>query len=112
MAYDEALAQRIHDLLDGEPGLTSKKMFGGLGFMLDGHMAVAAASAGSLMVRADPVDAQGWVDGETVSPMEMQGRAMSGWLLVAPEALADDDQLQLWVDRGVAYVRTLPPKET
>jgi TfoX/Sxy family transcriptional regulator of competence genes len=112
MAYDEALAQRIHDLLDGEPGLTSKKMFGGLGFMLDGHMAVAAASTGSLMVRADPVDAQGWVDGEAVNPMEMRGRAMSGWLLVAPEALADDDQLQLWVDRGVAHVRTLPPKET
>ena len=112
MAYDEALAQRIHDLLDGEPGLTSRKMFGGLGFMLDGHMAVAAASAGSLMVRADPADAQDWVDGEAVNPMEMRGRAMSGWLLVAPEALADDDQLRLWVDRGVAYVRTLPPKET
>lgn len=112
MAYDEALAQRIHDLLDGEPGLTSKKMFGGLGFMLDGHMAVAAASTGSLMVRADPDDAEGWVDGEAVNPMEMRGRAMSGWLLVAPEALADDDQLQLWVDRGVAHVRTLPPKET
>ena len=112
MAYDEALAQRIHDLLDGEPGLASKKMFGGLGFMLDGHMAVAAASAGSLMVRVDPVDAQGWVDGEAVNPMEMRGRAMSGWLLVAPEALADDDQLRLWVDRGMAYVRTLPPKET
>jgi TfoX/Sxy family transcriptional regulator of competence genes len=112
MAYDEALAQRIHDLLDGEPGLTSRKMFGGLGFMLDGHMAVAAASTGSLMVRADPDDAERWVDGEAVNEMEMRGRAMSGWLLVAPEALADDDQLQLWVDRGVAYVRTLPPKET
>ena len=59
MAYDEVLAQRIHDLLDGEPGLTSRKMFGGLGFMLDGHMAVAAGSGGSLMVRADPADGGG-----------------------------------------------------
>ncbi|WP_374455309.1 TfoX/Sxy family protein [Nocardioides sp.] len=111
MAYDEVLAQRIHDLLDGEEGVTSKKMFGGLGYLVDGHMAVAAASQGSLMVRTDPADGEAWVDGEAVNPMEMRGRAMSGWLLVAPEALADDDQLQLWVDRGVAYARTLPPKE-
>ncbi len=110
MAYDEVLAQRIHDLLDGEPGLTSRKMFGGLGFMVDGHMAVAAGSGGSLMVRAAPDDAAQWVDGESVNPMEMQGRQMAGWLLVASEALADDEQLQLWVDRGVAHVRTLPPK--
>lgn len=110
MAYDEGLAQRIHDLLDGEPGVTSKKMFGGLGFMVDGHMAVAAASEGSLMVRADPADAEEWVDGSSVAPMEMRGRPMSGWLLVAADAVADDDRLGLWVDRGVAFVRTMPPK--
>ena len=110
MAYDEELAQRIHDLLDGVPGVTSKKMFGGLGFMVDGHMAVAAGSQGSLMVRADPADGEEWVDGSSVTPMEMRGRPMAGWLLVAPDALADDDQLQLWVDRGVSFVRTLPPK--
>ncbi|WP_416958009.1 TfoX/Sxy family protein [Nocardioides sp. T5] len=110
MAYDEELARRIHDVLNGEPGLTSKKMFGGLGFMLDGHMAVAAASDGSLMVRADPADAEDWVDGSSVAPMEMRGRPMTGWLLVAADALADDDRLQLWVGRGVAFVRTLPPK--
>jgi TfoX/Sxy family transcriptional regulator of competence genes len=110
MAYDEVLAQRIHDLLDGEPGVTSKKMFGGLGFMVDGHMAVAAGS-GALMVRADPADGERWVDGESVNPMEMRGRPMTGWLLVASEALVDDEQLQLWVDRGVGHVRTLPPKE-
>jgi len=110
MAYDEALAQRIHDLLDGEPGVTSKKMFGGLGFMVDGHMAVAAGSQGSLMVRADPADGEEWADGSSVTPMEMRGRPMAGWLLVASEGLADDDHLQLWVDRGVAFVRTLPPK--
>ena len=91
MAYDEVLAQRIHDLLDGEEGLTSKKMFGGLGFMLDGHMAVAAGSSGDLMVRADPADGEEWVDGEAVRPMEMRGRAMPGWLLVAQDALAGDD---------------------
>ena len=110
MAYDEVLAQRIHDLLDGEPAVTSRKMFGGLGFMLDGHMAVAAASSGSLMVRADPDDAAAWVS-EHVQPMEMRGRPMDGWLLVAPEALRTDDELRRWVDRGAAFVRTLPPKQ-
>jgi len=110
MAYDEELARRIHDLLDGEPGVTSKKMFGGLGFMVEGHMAVAAASHGALMVRADPADDETWVDGSSVTPMEMRGRPMAGWLLVDPEAVADDDRLQVWVDRGVAFVRTLPPK--
>lgn len=112
MAYDEELARRIDDLLAGEPGVTSRKMFGGLGFMVDGHMAVAAASDGSLMVRADPADAEEWVDGESVNPMEMRGRPMTGWLLVAPESLVDHEHLQLWVDRGVGHVRTLPPKET
>jgi len=110
MAYDEVLAQRIDELLQGEPGLTSRRMFGGLGYMVDGHMAVAAGSQGSLMVRSDPADGEAWVDGDTVSPMVMRGRPMAGWLLVAAEALATDDQLQLWLDRGVRYVRTLPPK--
>lgn len=109
MTYDEVLARRIHDLIDGEPGVTSRKMFGGLGFMVDGHMAVAAGSGGALMVRADPADAASWL-AEHVQPMEMRGRAMDGWLLVDQAALADDEQLQVWVDRGVAFVRTLPPK--
>ena len=68
MAYDEELARRIDDLLDGEPGVTRKKMFGGLGFMVDGHLAVAAASKGSLMVRADPGDAEAWADGFFLLP--------------------------------------------
>ena len=111
MAYDEALADQLREIATGTPGLTERRMFGGLAFLVHGNMAVAASSDGSLIVRADPADGAGWVDGEAVKPMEMRGRPMAGWLLVASEALADDDQLQLWVDRGVAYVRTLPPKE-
>ena len=111
MAYDEVLARRLHDLLDTEPGLTTRAMFGGLGFMLDGHMAVAAGSGGSLMVRVDPADGEAWTDGESVRPMEMRGRAMTGWLLVDGPELAEDERLRLWVGRGVEFVRTLPPKE-
>lgn len=110
MAYDEVLAQRIHDLLEGEPGVTSRKMFGGLGFMVGGHMAVAAGSQGALMVRADPGDAASWLSDDGVEPMEMNGRSMQGWLLVESETLRSDETLQLWVDRGVDFVRTLPAK--
>lgn len=110
MAYDEVLAQRIQDLVDGDEGWTSRKMFGGLGFMLHGHMAVAAASSGALMVRADPAQAAEWLDGDAVRPMEMRGREMAGWLLVSPDALSADEQLELWVERGATFVRTLPPK--
>ena len=109
MAYDEVLAQRIRDLLDGEAGLTSRAMFGGLAFMVDGHMAVAAGSSGALMVRADPSDAASWLS-EHVQPMEMRGRPMAGWLLVDRAALGDDEQLRVWVERGVAHVRTLPSR--
>jgi TfoX/Sxy family transcriptional regulator of competence genes len=111
MAYDEVLAQRIHDLLDGVEGVTSRKMFGGMGFMVHGHMAVAAGSSGSLMVRADPGDAAAWLS-DDVEPMEMNGRSMHGWLLVAAEALRSDEDLQLWVDRGVDFVGGLPPKQS
>jgi TfoX/Sxy family transcriptional regulator of competence genes len=110
MAYDEVLAQRIHDLVDGQEGWTSKKMFGGLGFMLDGHMAVAAGSSGALMVRVDPAEGEQLLDGDTVRPMEMRGREMTGWLLVAHDALTDDARLEQWVNRGASFVRTLPPK--
>jgi len=110
MAYSEELAARVRDALEGTDGVTEQKMFGGLGFMVDGHMAVAAGSKGSLMVRADPAEAAAWVDGETVNPMEMRGRPMAGWLLVDLDGLATEEQVQQWVDRGVGYVRTLPPK--
>ncbi len=110
MAYDEELAERVREVLAGEPGVAEKKMFGGLGFMLDGHMAVAAAGQGGLMVRVDPDDGHHLVDRDHVEPMEMRGRVMTGWLLVAAPALADDDAMREWVGRGAAYVRTLPAK--
>jgi TfoX/Sxy family transcriptional regulator of competence genes len=109
MAYDEELAGRIRDLVAGEPGLTEKKMFGGLGFMVGGNMAVAASGQGGLLVRVDPEESESLVASTTAYPMEMPGRQMAGWLRVDPEHLAGDE-LTAWVERGIAYARSLPPK--
>ena len=110
MGYDEALALRVREALAAEDGVTERRMFGGLGFMLHGHMAVAAGSRGGLMVRIDPARGDGLVDGEHVRRTVMRGRELDGWLDVDPEAVASDDDLERWVAEGAAYVRTLPPK--
>ena len=110
MAYDEELADRIRTALAEEPGVSERAMFGGLGFMVGGHMAVAASGQGGLLLRVDPADTPTLVDGDLVTRMEMRGREMDGWLRVAAEAAATDEELAAWIARGVAYVRTLPPK--
>lgn len=110
MAYDEELAGRIRGLLAAETGVTEQKMFGGLGFLVDGHMAVAASSQGGLLARVDPAEGEKLLAKPHVQPMEMRGREMSGWLRVDAEALRTERQLGPWVDRGVSYARSLPPK--
>jgi TfoX/Sxy family transcriptional regulator of competence genes len=109
MAYDEQLAERIRDVIEGEP-LSEKRMFGGLAFLVNGNMAVAASGEGGILVRIDPADAESLTQDPHVRRMEMRGREMDGWLRVDPPALATDDQLRRWVDRGLAYARSLPPK--
>jgi TfoX/Sxy family transcriptional regulator of competence genes len=107
MAYDEELAVRIRELVSGEPGLTEKKMFGGLAFLVGGNMAVAASGQGGLLVRVDPEESDALVASSSARPMEMRGREMAGWLRVDP---AGNDELAAWVGRGVAFARSLPPK--
>lgn len=109
MAYDEELADRIRQELTGEPGLTERKMFGGLGFMIDGNMAVAASGQGGMMVRVDPETCEPFLE-EGAEPMQMQGRAMRGWLLVASDLLDDDESVTRWVGRGAEFAKTLPAK--
>jgi TfoX/Sxy family transcriptional regulator of competence genes len=104
MAYDEALAERIRALTSG---LTEKKMFGGLAFLAGGNMAVAASGQGGLLVRVDPAESDELVRTTSAELMEMGGRSLKGWLRVEP---ADDAELAEWVERGVAYARSLPPK--
>jgi TfoX/Sxy family transcriptional regulator of competence genes len=106
VAYDEELAARIRDLVGGEPGLTEKKMFGGLAFLIGGNMAVAASGQGGLLVRVDPAESDELVASTDARPMEMRGREMAGWLRVDPA----DDELASWVERGVSFARSLPSK--
>ena len=106
MAYDEVLAERLRFVLEGEPGLSEKKMFGGLAFLVDGHMAVAAGSQGAMMLRADPEASADLLAVDGIAPMEMRGRPMAGWLLVDQSAVADDADLARYAARGVAHART------
>ena len=110
MAHDEALAGRLRAALRGQDGLGEKRMFGGLAFLLHGHMTIAASSRGGIMVRVDPAREDELLARPGVEPMVMRGRPMTGWLRVAAGELDDDAALEAWVDEGVAYVRTLPPK--
>lgn len=107
MAYDEDLADRVRELLEGRSGITEKRMFGGLAFLLDGRMAVTVSSKGGLMVRVDPADTSGLVAQAGVERMVMRGRPMDGWLRVDRSAVADEDALRAWVDRGVSYAVSL-----
>jgi TfoX/Sxy family transcriptional regulator of competence genes len=110
MAYDEELAARIRDLVAGERGVTEKKMFGGLAFLVNGNMAVAASGQGGLLVRVDPDESDALVQKAGVEMMEMRGRQMAGWMRVDGDAVRTKKQLTVWVERGVAFARSLPPK--
>jgi TfoX/Sxy family transcriptional regulator of competence genes len=110
MAHDEDLADRIRELLGSESGITEKSMFGGLSFLLNGNMAVAASGQGGLLVRVPPDDTESLLDGQHVTPMVMRGREMRGWLRVSDDGLRIQSQLEAWVERGTAYARSLPPK--
>lgn len=110
MAYDERLAARIRDRVAGEP-VVEKRMFGGLAFLLNGHLGVSASGQGGLLVRVDPAESDALLAEPGVTPMQMGNRPpMDGWLRVAPEAVSDDDDLGRWVQRGIAYAASLPPK--
>lgn len=110
MAYDQQLADCIRRLIGSDPGLTEKKMFGGLAFLIAGNMAIAASGQGGAMVRIDPQDSDDLVATTTASLAQMRGRPMPGWLLVSSGDLRTDEQLAPWVDRGTGYARSLPPK--
>jgi TfoX/Sxy family transcriptional regulator of competence genes len=110
MAYDEDLANRVRELIAGEEGVTEKRMFGGLAFLIGGNMSVSVSGRGGLMLRCDPAETEELRRKPYAGPFEMRGRVMDGWLRVAPDGLHTKRQLKRWVARGVAYARSLPAK--
>jgi len=111
VAYDEGLAARIRELVSGERGVTELKMFGGLAFLVRGNMAVAAGGRGGILVRVGPDEGDALTRTTPAELMVMRDRPMSGWLRVGAEHVATKKQLAPWVERGVSYARSLPPKK-
>lgn len=110
MAYEEELAERVRELVEAEPGLSEKRMFGGLAFLVEGNMAVAVSGQGGLMVRVEPAETGALLEEPHARPFEMRGRELSGWLRVDAAGLGEGEALERWVARGVEYARSLPPK--
>ncbi len=110
MAYSEHLSDRIRSAIQHQDGVTEKRMFGGLAFLVNGNMAVSASSQGGLLLRVDPGEADSVVREDGVTRLEMRGRAMNGWVRVDPSATASDQELIRWVQVGVAYAGSLLPK--
>ena len=110
MAYDEDLADRIRELVRDEAGVTEKKMFGGLAFLIGGNLAVAASGSGGLMIRVDPALSNSLVTETSARLVEMRGRQMSGWLRIGAEGALVGSELARWVELGTSYARSLPAK--
>jgi TfoX/Sxy family transcriptional regulator of competence genes len=110
MGYDEDLANRIRELIAGEPGVSEQEMFGGLVFLIGGHMSVASGSQGTLIVRVDPRDTDEFLSKPCAHTFVMRGQAMKGRVRVDAKGVRTKRQLERWVRRGVAHARSLPPK--
>lgn len=109
MAYNEILAEKMRQLLDGQPELVEKKMFGGIGFMLRGNMA-CGVNKDDLIVRVGPDNYESVVMRPHVHPFDFTGRPMKGWVIVEPDGYAADSDLKSWVEEGVDFALSLPPK--
>lgn len=110
MAYDEMLAERIRERVGHRRGLSEKKMFGGIAFLLDGHMFAGVIDA-SLMARVGPDSWESALGMEHVREMDFTGKSLRGYVYVDAKGLADDTALDSWLDQCAAFAMTLPPKK-
>jgi len=110
MAFDVDLADRLRAMLANTPNLTEMAMFGGLAFLINGNMAVAASSEGGLMVRVDPEESDGILASTKAQSISMRGRLMKGWLRVESDDLLTEQQLEKWIDLGRSFATSLPAK--
>ena len=109
MAFDEGLAQRVREILDDTRGLVEKKMFGGVGFLVDGNMAVGVLKD-EVISRVGPDLYEDCLAEPYARVFDLTGRAMKGWIWVSADGVEDDDALRSWCERGLTFAKTLPPK--
>jgi len=109
MAYDETLAARIRAQVQDRTGMVEKKMFGGVGWMLNGNMSIGVWRD-QLVVRLDPEAGRAALEEDHVHVFDITGRPMKGWILVQPEGLEDEAELTRWVDAGVGFAAGLAKK--
>ena len=110
MAYDEHLADRVREIVSTSGEFSERKMFGGLAFMVGGHMAVAASREGGIMLRVDPTETDALLAKPFCRPFQMRGKPIDGWLRVDADGITTKRQLERWVMRGVAYALAQPPR--
>ena len=109
MAFSEELAGRIRQGLARRKGIEAKKMFGGIGFLLNGNMLVGVWKD-SLIVRLGPDEGDEALREPHVKEFDITGRPMKGWVLVEPQGVAEDDQMSAWIQRAMKFVARLPAK--
>jgi TfoX/Sxy family transcriptional regulator of competence genes len=109
MAYSESLAERIRQVFARRRDITEKKMFGGVGFLLNGNMCVGIWKT-SLIARLGPEQAKAALKEPNVVEFDITGRPMKGWVMVEPEGVETDEKLSHWLERAVEFVGTLPKK--
>jgi len=109
MTYDEGLAQRLREEIGELPGCVEKKMFGGVGFLLNGNMVCGVINA-DLIIRVGPDQYENALQERHSKQFDITGRPMTGWIIVVPDGYAEDKDLKYWLDRGIEFAKTLPPK--
>ena len=110
MAFSEPLAARLRGALARKKGVEEKRMFGGVGFLLNGNLLVGVWKA-SLVVRLGPAEGEEPLKEPHVKEFDITGRPMKGWVLVEPQGVEDDDQMSAWIQRAAKFVGKLPAKE-
>ena len=111
MAYDLDLAERIRECIGAESGVSERRMFGGLAFLINGNLSVSASGHGGLLLRIEPEQTEKLAARAHAQRFVMRGREMTGWLRVEPEGVRTKRDLARWVALSVAYARSLPPKQ-
>ena len=110
MAYDEKVAERLSKVFIEHKGVVEKKMFGGIAYMYKDHMCVGVIDD-MLMVRVGPEQYEKALSEKHVKPMDFTGRPMKGYVYVEPAGFKTEKSLRKWIDKGIGFVKTLPPKK-